>query len=102
MPGIGNRTELPQASSAAGCSCCSGAAAAPPRPEQADAEYAVEGLTCGHCAQTVQKAAAAVNGVDAATVELAAGGVSRLVISGSADPAAVRNAVIAAGYTVSL
>ena len=106
MPGIGNRTELPQATPHAGCSCCSTNAATPPRhetprQETADAEFLVEGLTCGHCVETVQKAASAVEGVNAATVELVAGGTSRLRLAGSADPAAVGEAVSAAGYTVS-
>ncbi len=64
MPGIGNRTELPQATSDVGCSCCSNIAAAPPERNTADAEFAVEGLT-------------------------------------SADHAAIRDAVTAAGYTIS-
>ncbi|HJW01132.1 MAG TPA: heavy-metal-associated domain-containing protein [Arthrobacter sp.] len=101
MPGIGNRTELPQATQHGGCGCCSTSAAAPPRQETADAEFLVEGLTCGHCVETVQKAASAVKGVGTAAVELVAGGTSRLRISGSADPAAVREAVTAAGYTIS-
>lgn len=116
MPGIGNRTELPQATPHGGCSCCSTHAATPPRQETlrqetprhetprqetADAEYLVEGLTCGHCVETVRKAASAVKGVGTAAVELVAGGKSRLRISGSADPAAIREAVSAAGYTIS-
>ena len=101
MPGIGNRTELPQATRHAGCGCCSTSGATPPLQKTADAEFMVEGLTCGHCVETVQKAASAVNGVRSAAVELVAGGTSRLRISGSADPAAVREAVTAAGYTIS-
>lgn len=66
----------------------------------ADAEFPVEGLTCGHCVETVQKAASAVEGVTAATVELVAGGTSRLLISGTADHAAVREAVSSARYTI--
>ena len=100
MPGIGNRTELPQATPAGGCSCCSTNAATPPKPKRADAVFPVEGLTCGHCVETVQKAASAVEGVTAATVELVAGGTSRLLISGTADHAAVREAVFSAGYTI--
>ena len=106
---IENRTALPLASSA-GYSCCSPAAHAHKAPAAvviSDAgtgsrrTFAVEGLTCGHCVETVQKAASAVNGVRSAAVELVAGGTSRLRISGSADPAAVREAVTAAGYTIS-
>ena len=101
MPGIGNRTELPQATPHAGCSCCSTSGVTPPRQKTADAEFLVEGLTCGHCVETVKKAASTVEGVNAATVELVAGGTSRLRIAGSADPAAVGEAVSAAGYTIS-
>jgi copper chaperone CopZ len=101
MPGIGNRTELPQATTRAGCSCCSPNAATPLQQETGEAEFLVEGLTCGHCVQTVQKAASAVAGVGTAAVELVAGGTSRLRIFGSADPAALREAVSAAGYTIS-
>lgn len=101
MPGIGNRTELPQATSAVGCNCCSTGALASPQRNTADAEYSVTGLTCGHCVETVQRAAAAVEGVTAASVELVAGGASRLLISGSADHVAIREAVSAAGYTMS-
>ena len=100
MPGIGNRTELPQATSVVGCSCCSTTAAPRPPQKTADAEFSVEGMTCGHCVETVQKAATSVEGVNAATVELVAGGTSRLLISGSADPALIREAVSAAGYTI--
>ena len=58
---IENRTELPLASSA-GCSCCSPAGHAQEAPAAvviSDADtpslrtFAVEGLTCGHCVQTV-------------------------------------------------
>ena len=101
MPGIGNRTELPQATSAVGCNCCSTGATARPPQKTADAEYAVEGLTCGHCVETVQRAATAVEGVTAATVELVAGGTSRLLITGAAHHVAIREAVAAAGYTIS-
>ncbi|WP_306915563.1 MULTISPECIES: cation transporter [unclassified Arthrobacter] len=40
------------------------------KTETVGAEYAVEGLTCGHCVVTVEKAVAAVDGVDAVSVEL--------------------------------
>lgn len=99
MPGIGNRTELPQATPHGGRGCCS--PATPPRQSTADAEFGVEGLTCGHCVETVRKAATSVEGVNAAAVELVAGGKSRLLISGSADPAQIRDAVASAGYTIS-
>jgi copper chaperone len=49
---------------------------------------------------TVEKAVAAVEGVDAATVELVPGGRSRLVVSGAADHMAVHDAVTSAGYSL--
>lgn len=102
MCGIDNRTELPLASSASLCSCCSTeASSAPAETTAADAlQFGVEGLTCGHRVQTVEKAVAAVYGVESASVELVPGGRSRLAIGGSADDAAVREAVISAGYTL--
>ncbi|WP_426764706.1 heavy-metal-associated domain-containing protein [Pseudarthrobacter sp. 1G09] len=93
-----NRTALPLASSAGGCGCC------PSEPSSSrvgtgDVEFSVEGLTCGHCVQTVEKAVSALEGVESASIELAPGGRSRLVVSGHADSVAVREAVTSAGYT---
>jgi len=105
---IENRTELPLASSA-GCSCCSPAGHPQEAPaavviSDADApslrRFAVEGLTCGHCVQTVEKAVSALDGVESASVDLVAGGRSGLTVAGSATDAAVRQAVTAAGYSL--
>jgi copper chaperone len=100
MCGTENRTELPLLTSAVGCSCCSSSTEAEPVNGQALAgvEFSLEGLTCGHCVDTVQRAVLAVDGVDSASVRLVAGGRSRLAISGAADDAAVRDAVTAASY----
>ena len=67
MSDFENRTILPLAASSAGCSCCSTEAstAAP----AAAAEFGVEGLTCGHCVQTVEKAVSALEGVESASVD---------------------------------
>ncbi|UKA73377.1 heavy-metal-associated domain-containing protein [Pseudarthrobacter defluvii] len=101
MCGTENRTQLPLASSASGCSCCSTEAA--PAPTAAagatTVEFAVDGLTCGHCVQTVEKAVSAVDGVESASVDLVPGGRSRLWVQGTVDAAATREAVTAAGYT---
>jgi copper chaperone CopZ len=96
----GNRTQLPLASSAGECACCSSAPFTS-RTGTGDVEFTVEGLTCGHCVQTVETAVAALAGVESATVELVPGGRSRLVVHGQADAAAVREAVVSAGYTFS-
>jgi copper chaperone len=101
MCGTEYRTQLPLASSASGCSCCSSETPAQSVAADANTEYGVEGLTCGHCVQTVQNAVTAVEGVDSASVTLVAGGVSRLFVSGSAADAAVRDAVTVAGYALS-
>jgi copper chaperone len=63
--------------------------------------YGLEGLDCGHCVETVEKAVAAVRGVESATVDLVPDGISRLTVSGTVDEAALRDAVAAAGYSFS-
>ncbi|MGO4186417.1 heavy-metal-associated domain-containing protein [Pseudarthrobacter sp. TAF60_1] len=106
----GNRTQLPLASAASGCSCCSPAAAAPtaaPAPAAGaavvmdESEFSLDGLTCGHCVKSVEEAVSSVAGVENASVSLVPGGRSLLVVSGSADHAAIRDAVTSAGYSVS-
>lgn len=105
---IENRTALPLASSA-GCSCCSPAGHAPKAPSAVanyDAgtgsrrTFTLEGLTCGHCVQTVEKAVSALDGVESASVDLVPGGRSGLTVAGSATDAAVRQAVTSAGYSL--
>jgi copper chaperone CopZ len=49
---------------------------------------------------SVERAVKAVDGVDAAAVELVPGGISRLVVTGSAGPSAVQEAVTSAGYSL--
>ncbi|MGX9899692.1 heavy-metal-associated domain-containing protein [Arthrobacter sp. SA17] len=61
--------------------------------------YNLEGLDCGHCVETVEKAVAAVPGVESATVDLVPDGVSRLTVSGTADKSELSDAVTAAGYS---
>lgn len=115
---IGNRPQLPLASS--GCSCCTPAGAAQPSstgpataahgasaavvPSDAGAsnqrDFAVEGMTCGHCVRSVETAVSALAGVTSASVELVPGGRSRLTLQGSAPDTDVRQAVSAAGYTL--
>ncbi|MEO5315441.1 heavy-metal-associated domain-containing protein [Pseudarthrobacter sp. CC12] len=95
------RTQLPLAA-ASGCSCCSAEAALAPTAANGTGtvEFAVDGLTCGHCVQTVEKAVSALDGVESASVDLVPGGRSRLRVRGMADAAAMREAVTAAGYTL--
>lgn len=104
-----SRTQLPLASTTQqGCSCCSSAAetrAGAPAEVQAptqwsNAQYAVEGLTCGHCVRTVEQAVSGVSGVESATVDLVPGGRSRLHVTGTADREALVEAVSSSGYVL--
>jgi copper chaperone len=95
----GKRTELPLASSAGGCGCCSSEPSSS-HVGTGDVEFAVEGLTCGHCVQTVEKAVSALEGVESASIEFVPGGGSRLIVGGQANSVAVREAVTSAGYSV--
>lgn len=114
----GNRPQLPLASS--GCSCCAPAGAAEPpntitRPSaqqppaavgnsgagtSSQRDFAVEGMTCGHCVRSVESAVSALPGVTSASVDLIPGGRSRLTVKGSASDADVRQAVAGAGYAL--
>jgi copper chaperone CopZ len=60
----------------------------------------LEGLTCGHCVQTVEKAVSGVAGVELATVDLVPGGRSRLNVTGTADQEALTEAVRSSGYVL--
>ena len=57
----------------------------------------VPDMTCGHCVQTVTKAATTVPGVLAARVDLAS---KTLTVEGAVDASAVARAVEHAGYGV--
>jgi len=56
----------------------------------------VEGMSCGHCEQTVEEALQAVSGVTNVTVDRTADQAS---VDGDADAAALVAAVEDAGYT---
>lgn len=60
-------------------------------------KFKVDGMTCGHCAQTVTRAVEAVPAVERALVDLKAGEVT---VEGGTDSAAVRRAIEDAGYDV--
>lgn len=102
-------TPLPMASS--GCSCCApGAASAPASgsagatspafASEVSATYRVEGMTCGHCAASVMEDVSALDGVTAVDVNLVAGGVTPVTVTGSASADTVRAAIKEAGYRV--
>lgn len=57
----------------------------------------IEGMTCGHCKASVEKALKAVPGVENATVDLAK---KEAVVTGSANRDALVNAVEDAGYDI--
>lgn len=57
----------------------------------------IEGMMCMHCRATVEKALQAVEGVETVEVSLED---KRATVTGTADPAALRKAVLDAGYQV--
>ena len=59
--------------------------------------YDVVGMTCDHCARSVAREVAQVDGVDDVTVDLATGVVT-VTSSGDVDVAAIGAAVDEAGY----
>ncbi len=65
-----------------------------------ESTYAVAGMTCGHCAQSVTQELGALPGVESVTVDLVAGGTSSVTVTSSAplEIDAVRTAVDEAGY----
>ena len=59
--------------------------------------YAISGMTCGHCARTVERAARDVPGVTGARVDFAA---RTLTVEGDVPAASIAAAVEEAGYAV--
>lgn len=59
--------------------------------------YAVAGMSCSHCERSIQEEVFRVPGVVDAAADHETG---RLVVTGDADPEAVRAAVEEAGYEV--
>jgi len=64
------------------------------------ASYTVTGMTCGHCVAAVTEELARLDGVTAVTVELNAGGASRVSVTSTAPlpETVVRGAIDEAGY----
>jgi copper chaperone len=62
-----------------------------------DTTYTVTGMTCGHCARSVEEEIRGLGGVTGVTVELATGAVT-VSSSGDLPLADVRGAVAEAGY----
>ena len=92
-----------------GCSCCGPASRADTASTPATSDssvgrstpsYQVTGLTCGHCAKSVTQALQALPQVDDVQIDLAAGEVSTVTVTGVVPPEMVRRAIEEAGYTV--
>ncbi|MCB5275986.1 Copper chaperone CopZ [Arthrobacter sp. SO5] len=81
-----------------GCGCCPTGARTLAPLAAGGPVHSLEGLTCGHCVQTVETAVASADGVESATVELVAGGTSCLTVAGTARRDAVPDAVTGAAY----
>ncbi|MFI8595045.1 heavy-metal-associated domain-containing protein [Microbacterium sp. NPDC078428] len=99
-----DRTDLGLTDTNAGCACCS-TASAPETPAAASAvtgEVLVSGMTCSHCVSSVTEELTAIDGVENVTVDLNAGGTSRVTIHSTSpvDGAAIEAAVEEAGYTL--
>ncbi|MDP9072545.1 MAG: heavy-metal-associated domain-containing protein [Actinomycetota bacterium] len=61
--------------------------------------YVVEGMTCGHCVNSVSTELAKVSGVSDVAVDLDTGEVA-ITSDGPVDDAAVRAAVTEAGFDI--
>lgn len=101
---MNERTDLGLTDSGAGCSCCSTAAATDTEiPATATSQdVLVDGMTCSHCVMSVTEEITAIDGVEKVSVDLNAGGTSRVTIFSAApiDAARVRAAVEEAGYAL--
>ena len=65
-------------------------------------QYLVDGMTCGHCVSSVTEEVSAIEGVDSVSVDLNAGGTSKIMVVSSVPVSeqAVRDAVTEAGYSL--
>jgi copper chaperone len=60
-------------------------------------ELKVQGMTCGHCGAAVERAVKAADPTARVSVDRAAG---RVTLENATDPAAIRRATEAEGYSV--
>jgi copper chaperone len=100
-----DRIELGLKDANAGCACCgapSSTETSAPVTSAVTQDVLVEGMTCSHCVSSVSEELGAVDGVESVTVNLNAGGTSRVTIHSTSpvDPAAVQAAVEEAGYAL--
>ncbi len=64
---------------------------------ETERSYEVEGMTCHSCVAMVTEEVSEVPGVESVDVDLATG---RVRVAGAADDAAVRQAIVEAGYSL--
>ena len=100
-----NRNDLGLRNAGAGCACCAIASTPETVGEVTAAvtsEVLVTGMTCSHCVSSVTEELSAIDGVEGVSVDLNAGGASRVTIRSSTPiPAtAVEAAVAEAGYAL--
>ena len=102
-------TSAPAASEGScGCGCCGDASPSEQAPQSEVAagsttkQYAVAGMTCGHCVGAVTQELSGLAGVEGVDVALVAGGTSTVTVtsSGQVSDEAVAAAIDEAGYTV--
>ncbi|WP_165070503.1 heavy-metal-associated domain-containing protein [Marisediminicola senii] len=85
------------------CSCGTGAhanAEAPAGSTTVREHYLVDGMTCGHCVSSVTEEITAIDGVESVSVDLNAGGTSRVMVVSSQpiSAAQIDAAITEAGY----
>ncbi len=100
-----DRIDLGLKDTNAGCACCAAPASADasaPTSAAVTEDILVTGMTCSHCVSSVTEELTALDGVENVTVDLNAGGTSRVTIHSAApiDSDAVKAAVEEAGYTL--
>lgn len=100
-----DRIELGLTDKNSGCACCSTASSAEPAVAASSAiaqDVLVSGMTCSHCVSSVTEELSAVESVDSVSVDLVAGGASRVTIHSATpvDSEMVKAAIEEAGYTV--
>ena len=100
-----DRIDLGLTDTNAGCACCATSAdtdTAPTGTGTVAEDILVSGMTCSHCVSSVTEELTGIDGVETVTVDLNAGGESRVTIHSVTpiDAAAVKAAVEEAGYTL--
>lgn len=74
-------------------SCCCG-------ENQQNVDLNVEGMSCGHCKASVEKAVSALDGVSKVDVDLAGKKVSITYNPGKTSPDVIKQAITGQGYEV--